>query len=205
MHLVIDAALGGDLDEAWREHCRDRGRGEQHLAEQLERFGLARHRDRTHVPDHLPFGVEIGGADQKPAALAMLGGNLGQEFFGHIEGDDPGEGRVACKRVAAEQSRTGWAMAMSLVVDWVKTCFSAASYFGPRNANGAVSAPVETPVTRSNSGRVPEAVQPPSRPAPNAPSLPPPDSARKLTTGRLPPLTVSGRLARTCAHYSFTS
>jgi hypothetical protein len=98
----------------------------------------------------------------------------------------------------------GCAMAMSLVVDCVKTCFRASLYFGPRKAKGAVSAPVDTPVTRSNSGRLPDAVHPPSTPAPKAPSEPPPDRARKLTTGRLPLHANSGRLARTCAHFSLT-
>src|SRR5262245_64796295 len=95
-------------------------------------------------------------------------------------------------------------MAMSLVLDCVNTSFSAASYFGPRKANGAVSAPVETPVTTSNSGRLPEAVHPPRTPAPKAPSLPPPDKARKLTTGLRPLARSSGRFARTCAHFSLT-
>jgi hypothetical protein len=52
-------------------------------------------------------GVENGGADQKPVALAMLGGNLGQEFFGHIEGDDPGEGRVATERPKSDPATAG--------------------------------------------------------------------------------------------------
>src|SRR5262249_34330495 len=41
-----------------------------------------------------------------------------------------------------------------------------------------------TPVTISNCGRSPRAVQPVSRPAPKAPSVPPPESARTSTTGR---------------------
>jgi hypothetical protein len=45
-------------------------------------------------------------------------------------------------------------------------------------ANGAISAPVLTPVTILNTGRVPVAVQPLRKPAPNAPLAPPPDSAR---------------------------
>ena len=73
---------------------------------------------------------------------------------------------------------TGWSVAISLVWDVVKTCFSAGSYFGPKNAKGAVRAPVLIPVTKSNLGRSPRAVQPFSRPAPKAPSLPPPDIAR---------------------------
>src|SRR5712671_2684386 len=51
----------------------------------------------------------------------------------------------------------------------------------PRNANGAISAPALAPVTIVNCGRVPRADQPASRPAPNAASAPPPDSAS--TTG----------------------
>src|SRR4051812_42088471 len=44
-------------------------------------------------------------------------------------------------------------------------------------AYGAISAPVLTPVTTENSGRLPDSDQPLSRPAPNAPSPPPVDSA----------------------------
>src|SRR5258708_13596520 len=47
----------------------------------------------------------------------------------------------------------------------------------PMNANGAISEPVLTPVTTENSGRLPDSDQPFSRPAPNAPSPPPVDSA----------------------------
>ena len=49
-----------------------------------------------------------------------------------------------------------------------------ASKAEPRNANGAVKAPVLTPVTNSNTGRVPASVQRQSRPVPNAPFSPPP-------------------------------
>ena len=42
MHLVIDGAVGRDLDEARRKHGGDRRRGEQHLAEQFERLRAAR-------------------------------------------------------------------------------------------------------------------------------------------------------------------
>src|SRR3954471_22463464 len=45
------------------------------------------------------------------------------------------------------------------------------------NAYGAISAPVLTPVTTENSGRLPDSDQPLSRPAPNAPSPPPVESA----------------------------
>ena len=59
-----------------------------------------------------------------------------------------------------------------------------------------------TPVTRSNSGRLPRAVQPASTPAPKAPSAPPPEIARKLTTGRPFSLGNCRWEARTCAHFS---
>ena len=103
MHLVIGSTVARHLDEARRKHGRDRGRGEQHLAEQLERLWTARDRDRPHVPDHRALGVEIGGADQQPAPLAVLLGHLCQEGIVHVEGDDLGKRRVARERVAAEQ------------------------------------------------------------------------------------------------------
>src|SRR6185436_13884700 len=43
----------------------------------------------------------------------------------------------------------------------------------PRNAKTAIKAPVLDPVTRSNSGRVPEAPHPSISPAPKAPFCPP--------------------------------
>jgi len=51
--------------------------------------------------------------------------------------------------------------------------------------------PVLMPVTTLNVGRVPEAVQPFRKPAPNAPLAPPPDSARTLQSdqGSAPILT----------------
>ncbi|WP_227254562.1 hypothetical protein [Frigoriglobus tundricola] len=58
------------------------------------------------------------------------------------------------------------------------------SYFGPRNASGAISAPVLMPVTVSNWGRVPDSVQPTSRPAENAPYDPPPDRHSTFFGGR---------------------
>ena len=103
VHFLINGATCGDLHEARREHGRDRRRGEQHLAEQIERLRPARDRDRPHVPDHRTLGVEIGGADQQPAAFAVLRGHLSQEGIVHIKGDDPGKRRVARERVAAEQ------------------------------------------------------------------------------------------------------
>ena len=54
----------------------------------------------------------------------------------------------------------------------------------PRNANGAMMAPALTPVTTSNSGRLPRRVHPARTPAPNAPSDPPPDSANVSMTFR---------------------
>src|SRR5262249_28402521 len=54
------------------------------------------------------------------------------------------------------------------------------SYSLPRKANGAASAPVLVPVTILNEGRSPRALQPTSRPAPNAPSSCPPESAKRL-------------------------
>ena len=60
----------------------------------------------------------------------------------------------------------------------VYMAFRGASYAEPRNAKGAISAPVLMPVTSLNVGRVPALLQPPSRPAPKAPLSPPPEIAR---------------------------
>ena len=48
---------------------------------------------------------------------------------------------------------------------------------------GASSDPVLTPVTSSNSGRSPAAVQPQRTPAPNAPLSPPPEIASTSAEG----------------------
>src|SRR5262245_39120439 len=53
----------------------------------------------------------------------------------------------------------------------------------------------------SNSGLSPRAVQPTNSPAPNAPSEPPPEIARKLIWGRAF-FSRLGRVAFTCAHFS---
>jgi hypothetical protein len=53
-----------------------------------------------------------------------------------------------------------------------------ASYFGPRKANAPIRAPLLTPVTTSNFGRVPDFVQPTSTPEAYAAPSTPPDRAR---------------------------
>src|SRR5262245_29491159 len=60
----------------------------------------------------------------------------------------------------------------------VKRSFKIASCDTPKKANGAIRAPELVPLTTENSGRFPASVQPTNKPAPNAPSAPPPDSAR---------------------------
>jgi hypothetical protein len=65
----------------------------------------------------------------------------------------------------------------------VNTALSSSSYLGPRNAKGAVSAPVLMPVTILNSGRLLVSVQPFSSPAPKAPFSPPPEIARQFAVG----------------------
>ena len=63
---------------------------------------------------------------------------------------------------------------------------SRSSYPAPRNANGAIRAPVLTPVTSLNSGRSPVAVHPFQSPAPKAPLSPPPEMTRKWTGSSTP-------------------
>src|SRR3954451_9127666 len=58
----------------------------------------------------------------------------------------------------------------------------------PRNASGAISAPVLTPVTRSNCGRAMSPLtlpQPLSTPAPNEPQSPPPEITSRSIVGRV--------------------
>src|SRR5262245_26887128 len=59
----------------------------------------------------------------------------------------------------------------------VKRSFKVASCDAPKKANGAIRAPELVPLTTENSGRFPASVQPTNKPAPNAPSAPPPDNA----------------------------
>src|SRR5205807_9121392 len=60
----------------------------------------------------------------------------------------------------------------------VKSPFKAGSCDAPKKANGAIRAPELVPLMIENSGRFPASVQPTNKPAPNAPSAPPPDNAR---------------------------
>src|SRR5262245_47316532 len=70
----------------------------------------------------------------------------------------------------------------------VKSSFKVASCDAPKKANGAIRAPELVPLTTENSGRFPASVQPTSKPAPNAPSAPPPDNARtSMDVGLLRP------------------
>ena len=60
----------------------------------------------------------------------------------------------------------------------VKASVSCESQSEPRNANGAMSAPVLTPVTTSYCGRSWRRLSPTKAPAPNAPPAPPPERTR---------------------------
>src|SRR6187200_963694 len=98
--------------------------------------------------------------------------------------DEFDEGRDVGQRVATEQAgqdlRGNQLIGFVLRPDFLELL----SWRGPRKANGAMMAPALTPVTTSNCGRSPRTVQPARTPAPNAPSLPPPESASVSTTGR---------------------
>ena len=73
--------------------------------------------------------------------------------------------------------------------------FKIGSYFGPRKAKVASTAPLLMPVTMSKVGLVPDSDQPTRSPAVNAPNLPPPDRTRALTErNRGAGLFRSGRL-----------
>ena len=90
--------------------------------------------------------------------------------------------------------RTGWVLMRSFVVEVVKTLVSSQSHLGPLKTIDATNAPLLIPVTTSNSGRWPVAVQPTSSPAPYAPYWPPPETAR-ICSGRGGLLGTGGVLA----------
>ena len=81
MHLVVarPARRQLDLEEDRRKRHRNGGRGQHHLAKQLQRVRVATAGDQAHVPDHEAGHVEVGRADvQAPPALVRLGHALQQ-------------------------------------------------------------------------------------------------------------------------------
>jgi hypothetical protein len=63
MHFLTSLAFRLHLDEDRRKHAGDRCRGEEHVAKQLQRLGIAARGDPAHVPDYRSLCVEIGGSD----------------------------------------------------------------------------------------------------------------------------------------------
>ena len=76
----------------------------------------------------------------------------------------------------------------------------------PRKANGAIMAPVLTPVTTSNFGRARSPLmrpQPFSTPAPNAPQSPPPETTSKSIVGTGPPGLALAAFSLACCRKPF--
>ena len=75
VHLLVVVAAGLDLDVDRREDARERGRRQQHAAEQLGRARIAALAIRPMSQIDGPLGIEIGGADQQEAAFGALLGH----------------------------------------------------------------------------------------------------------------------------------
>ena len=106
MHLLEDLVADAHLDVHGREDAGERRRGEQHVAEELSCFGIARgrNRDLAHVPDHLALSIEIGRADQEQAAIAVFLRDLRQHPPVDVLLDQFAKRRGVGKRIGTEQA-----------------------------------------------------------------------------------------------------
>jgi len=78
---------------------------EQHLAKQVERFGIVAGRDVTHVPQHRSLRIEIGRADQQHASLASFSRDLAEEIGVDVFRDQVKERCIVHERRALQQAR----------------------------------------------------------------------------------------------------
>ena len=167
VHLVEAPAVGFDIDHHRRKHTRNRRRREQHVVDQRASPRRPAGRNARHAPGHRPGCVEVRRADQQRAAAAMLLGQFGHEGVVDVLLEQAPQrcgtgGRLVAHDV--EQVRGARSGPRSTVR--CTACEAPGRTWGPRKANGAISAPVLVPVTMVNSGRVPCAVQPTRMPAP---------------------------------------
>src|SRR5690606_39032976 len=72
VHLLVLLAVDGHWDLDRWQGAGNRGRGEDHLAEQVERVRMRACSDLAHVPDNGPLCVEIGGEHEQKTALPVL-------------------------------------------------------------------------------------------------------------------------------------
>ncbi len=81
MHLVVDFAVGLDLDVYRREEARDRGRREDHVAEEFDRLRIVIVAgDGAHVPHDRALGVEVRRANGEQAPALVFACNFLQEI-----------------------------------------------------------------------------------------------------------------------------
>ncbi len=165
MHLLEAPAFAFHIDQHRRIDAGHARGGHQHIAEQIERAGRAARRDRAHVPHGGALRVEIGGHDQEPAASLVFGADALEQRVIHIARDQALE-RLGLEHARAENRRQSVDLEQFLSDAFGEQALEHGIVGGPRNANGAISAPALAPVTTAKSGRPPRSVQPASRPAP---------------------------------------
>ena len=103
MHLLIGAAIERDVEHAGREGARNGRRGEQDATHRVERLGVSAGGDGADVPDHGLLGVEIGGADQQQAPVAVAGGDVAQHLVVKHVGDRLEQRRVVGERIVEQR------------------------------------------------------------------------------------------------------
>ena len=118
----------------------------------------------THIPDDQVAGIEIGRGDIKTPAFRVLCSNFRQQICIDKIRDLLLQRAVIVERFT-EKTRSG--PVDVLILGRRIEPFQVIIIFRTlENAPTAIRAPVETPVTTSNSGRVPESDQPFRTPAP---------------------------------------
>ena len=166
VHLLETPPVRFDVDECGRKHDRDAGRRDEHVAERRERIGRAAGGDRAHVPDHGTLRVEVGRDDQQQAALGIFAGDRCKHRLVDVARYQGAQSPVAEQARSENQVEeirgSKKAFGVTAGIDVLQNRVIA----DPRNAKGAMSAPVLTPETMAKSGRFPESVQPLRIPAP---------------------------------------
>ena len=103
VHLVVAPSAGLDVEEHRRKGDRYRRGGEHHLAEEIERVGMAARRDQPHVPDDELLGIEVHGAHVEPPAAIVRVGDLAQELGVDVPRDQRRERPGVGERIAAQE------------------------------------------------------------------------------------------------------
>jgi hypothetical protein len=159
--------------------------GQDHdVLKQSQRIRPAAGRNGAHVPDDGSLRVEIGRQDEETAAFAMLDCHLQQDRRRDELLDHPPQW-ICPEQARTEQSAGSFAAGKFFGDAAGVEVHQSVVIVGPRNAKGAIRAPVLTPVTTSNWGRVFIALHAESTPTLKAPPAPPPEIISASTQSRL--------------------